>query len=151
LPLFRYRDNGKSRLLPLSASTLDALADYQRLRRRLAPSATTSSFFVSARGRRLGYDSFRDAFVELLGAAGIPSAPWPRRPRVHELRHSFTVATVVDWYRQGLDVAAMLPRLSTYLGHLDPAATFWYLSATPELLAMAVNRLDMAGQNGARS
>jgi hypothetical protein len=58
---------------------------------------------------------------------------------------------VVDWYRQGLDVAAMLPRLSTYLGHLDPAATFWYLSATPELLAMAVNRLDMVGQNGARS
>jgi integrase/recombinase XerD len=141
----------KSRLLPLDATTLDALAAYQRLRYRLAPGATTSSFFVSATGAPFRYGTFRDTFIGLLTTAGIPSTPWPRRPHIHELRHSFTVATVSDWYRQGLDVAALLPRLSTYLGHCDPASTFWYLSATPELLGLAADRLDGVEPHGAGS
>jgi integrase/recombinase XerD len=140
----------KNRLLVLSASTLDALGDYQQLRHQLVPSPSTSAFFVAPRGGRLGYYQFRDTFVELLALAGIPSAPWPRRPRIHDLRHSFTVATVLDWYRQGVDVSAMLPRLSTYLGHLDPTATYWYLSAAPELLALAADRLDGMDHNRAQ-
>ena len=60
------------------------------------------------------------------------------------------MATVLDWYRQGVDVSAMLPRLSTYLGHLDPAATYWYLSAAPELLALAADRLDSLDHNRAQ-
>jgi integrase/recombinase XerD len=64
------------------------------------------------------------------------------RPRLHDLRHSFAVATVLDWYRTGADVPAMMPRLATYLGHTDPKHTFWYLTAAPELMALAGQRLD---------
>jgi integrase/recombinase XerD len=142
---------GKSRLLVLSASTLDALRDYQQLRRRLAPAATSAALLVSPAGGRLGYNQFHAAFVNLLATTGIPTRSQPRRPRIHDLRHSFTVATVLDWYRQGLDVAVMLPRLSTYLGHVDPASTYWYLSATPELLALAADRLEGRDHNGAAS
>jgi integrase/recombinase XerD len=141
----------KSRLLPLSASTLDALADYQRLRRRLAPGAMTDSFFVSAAGRPLSYGQFRAAFAGLLAQAAIPSTPPPRQPHIHDLRHRFAVVTVSDWYRQGLDVATLLPQLSTYLGHLDPMSTYWYLTATPELLSLAAQRLDTLDDSGARS
>jgi integrase len=63
---------------------------------------------------------------------------------VHDLRHSFAVKTLLGWYRDGRDVQARMPLLSTYLGHVDPAATFWYLSATPELLALAADRLEHA-------
>jgi hypothetical protein len=62
--------------------------------------------------------------------------------RTHDLRHSFAVATLLDWYRDGGDVAARLPLLSTYLGHVEPANTYWYLHAAPELLAQAAHRLD---------
>ena len=64
------------------------------------------------------------------------------RPRIHDLRHSFAVATLLDAYRRGDDVEAMLPRLSTYLGHVKPKDTYWYLSAAPELLALAGERLE---------
>ena len=75
------------------------------------------------------------------------TAPGARRPRIHDLRHSFTVATLLAWYRDGGDVAARLPLLSTYLGHVDPKSTYWYLQATPELLEAAADRLEHAGQD----
>ena len=65
------------------------------------------------------------------------------RPRIHDLRHSFAVRTLLDAYRQGQDAQQRLTLLSTYLGHVDPAATYWYLSAAPELLALAAERLDL--------
>jgi integrase/recombinase XerD len=65
-----------------------------------------------------------------------------RRRHNHDLRHSFAVATLLDWYRTGEDVQARLPRLATYLGHRDPRSTYWYLSAAPELLALAADRLQ---------
>jgi Phage integrase, N-terminal SAM-like domain len=58
------------------------------------------------------------------------------------LRHTFAVNTLLGWYRAGDDVAARLPSLSTYLGHVDPAATYWYLWAVPELLGLAAERLE---------
>ena len=67
-----------------------------------------------------------------------------RRPRLHDLRHSFATATLLDWYRDGVDVAARLPWLSTYLGHADPKSTYWYLTGTPELLTLAAARLEDA-------
>ena len=66
----------------------------------------------------------------------------------HDLRHTFAVNTVLDGYRAGADVHARLPLLSTYLGHVDPARTYWYLSAAPELLALAGQRLDAYLQAG---
>ena len=74
-------------------------------------------------------------------AAGV-AAGTGVRPRIHDLRHGFAVRTLLGWYRAGLDVEALLPRLSTYLGHRDPRFTYHYLSATPELLGLAVARLE---------
>jgi len=68
---------------------------------------------------------------------------------MHDFRHSFALRCLLDWYRSGAEVAAQLPRLSTYLGHRDPAATYWYLTATPELLALAARRVE--GDRGAGS
>ena len=76
--------------------------------------------------------------------AGIEARSASCRPRPHDLRHSFAVATLARWYREGADVPANLPWLSTYLGHVDPAATYWYLSGSPELLALAASRLEAA-------
>lgn len=81
-------------------------------------------------------------FAVLLDDAGIQAPPGRRRPRIHDLRHSFTVASLLDFYRDGGDVQARLPLLSTWLGHADPRHTYWYLSAAPELLALAAQRLE---------
>jgi integrase/recombinase XerD len=81
-------------------------------------------------------------FAELVDVAGIQAPPGRRRPRLHDLRHSFTVVTLLDWYRDGGDVQARLPLLSTWLGHIDPKSTYWYLHAVPELLALAAGRLE---------
>ena len=65
---------------------------------------------------------------------------------MHDLRHAFAVRTLIRWHRDGGDVQARLPLLSTYMGHIQPASTFWYLSASPELMALAARRLaDFAG------
>ncbi len=67
-------------------------------------------------------------------------------PLEHDLRHTFAVTTLLGWYREGADVAGLLPRLSTYLGHSNPANTYWYLTAIPELLAHAARMLNIAQQ-----
>ena len=85
-------------------------------------------------------------FRQLIHRAGLEQPPASPQPRVHGLRHSFAVNTLVGWYRDGGDVAVRMPLLSTYLGHVDPAATYWYLSAVPELLALAAQRLESASE-----
>jgi hypothetical protein len=85
-------------------------------------------------------------FAPLAEAAGIQAPPGQRAPRLHDLRHVFAVATLLDWYRDGGDVQARLPVLSTWLGHVDPKSTYWYLQAVPELLALAAGRLGPAGE-----
>ena len=132
----------KSRHVPLTASTLTALAAYARLRRDLLPAVdATTAVFVSMGGQRLSYPVFLKAFVSLLDTTGLSTGPG-RRPRIHDFRHSFAVRTILGWYRDGSDVQALLPRLSTYLGHVAPSSTYWYLSAAPELMAVAAERLD---------
>ena len=84
--------------------------------------------------------------IEDMAAAGITARPGQRRPRLHDLRHSFTVWTLLEWYRDGGDVQARLPLLSTWLGHVDPKSTYWYLQAAPELLALAAQRLERVEQ-----
>lgn len=74
--------------------------------------------------------------------AGLVPRSAACRPRVHDLRHSFAVTTLLEGYRRGDDMRTVIPRLSTYLGHADPKHTYWYLSAAPELLALAGDRLE---------
>lgn len=136
---------GKSRQVPVSATTIDALVDYTGRRNRSVPAATRTYFATSA-GAPLAYSHFQTAFGCAVDAAGI-GASAPTRPRIHDLRHSFAVRTLVGWHRDGLDVAALLPRLSTFLGHREPRYTYRYLTATPELLGHAA-RLLAAHQAG---
>ena len=135
---------GKSREVLLDASTVRALADYGEIRHRLSPHAPQQSFFITTRGTRLCHPTIYLPFRALLDQAGVRHPSPSRHPRLHDLRHSFAVKTLLGWYRDGGDVAARMPLLSTYLGHVDPAATYWYLSAAPELLALAAQRLEQA-------
>jgi integrase/recombinase XerD len=134
---------GKSRQVLLHPSTVAAMREYADLRDRTAGTATTAAFFVSTRGRLL-VNTIDYTFADIREAAGIQVAPGVRHPRVHDFRHTFAVATLLDWYRAGVDVQARLPVLSTWLGHINPASTYWYLQAAPQLLAQAAARLEHA-------
>ncbi len=133
---------GKSRQLALSPSTIDALARYGTRRDQLCPEPATDALLVSSAGTRLLPCNVGSTFRTLVRTAGLTPRSTRCRPRPHDLRHSFAVATITDWYRSGVDVAARLPALSTYLGHADPNNTYWYLSAAPELMALAAARLE---------
>lgn len=136
----------KSRELALHPTTVEALRGYVRLRDRHWPRRATAGFFVSGTGRRLSQRSLEQSFAELVRRAGLEPAVGSRarRPRPHDVRHSFAVATLIRWYRTGQDVQALLPTLSAQLGHVDPASTYWYLTAVPELLALASARTQAA-------
>jgi len=132
---------GKSRVLPLHPSTLTALGEY--LCRNDRPSVQTNALFVSATGKRLYYRSVHSTFKKLVRCAGITPRSAVCRPRLHDLRHGYAVNTILDGYRgDDGDPGARLALLSTYLGHTDPAHTYWYLSAAPELLKLAGDRLE---------
>jgi integrase/recombinase XerD len=145
--LLRIRDSkyGKSREVLIHDSTLTALRAYLQRRDELRPTADPVCVFISSWGARLNHNSMFAAFDRIRRAAGVTGASPGRWPRAHDLRHTFAVNTLLAWYRAGEDVAAKLPLLSTYLGHVDPAATYWYLSAVPELLGLAAERLERHG------
>jgi integrase len=144
LLLVRDSKFGKSRELPVHESTTVALRAYARQRDELCPEASSPAFFVSLAGTRLLYCNVHLAFLGFVRDAGLTPRSPTCRPRPHDLRHSFAVETLTGWYRDGGDVESRLPSLSTYLGHVHPANTYWYLSAAPELLGLAAERLESA-------
>jgi integrase len=133
---------GKSRLVPLHPTATDALIRYAALRDEHHPRPASPALFLSTAGTRLLHSNVGLTFTRLAGQAGLTRRSASCRPRIHDIRHSFAVASLLGWYASGADVAAMMPRLSTYLGHTDPKHTFWYLSAAPELMTLAGRRLD---------
>jgi integrase/recombinase XerD len=135
------RANGLLRVLD-SDSTITALDAYLAHRDALRPGGDQVCVFVSSWGARLSHKSVHSSFDQIRRASGVTGSAPDRRPRLHDLRHTYSVNTLLGWYRAGDDVAAKLPLLSTYLGHVDPAATYWYLSAVPELLGLAAARLE---------
>lgn len=140
--LVRETKFGKSRLVPLHASTVEHLAAYQARRDRLCPGPSTAAFFVSSYGTRLNHTSASKIFTRVLQAAAITAEAGAARPRLYDLRHTFAVTTLANWYAAGADVAHLLPALSTYLGHISPATTYWYLHACPQLMPEAAKRLE---------
>jgi integrase/recombinase XerD len=132
---------GKTRLVPLHPGTTGALTRYAAIRDERHPRAASPALFLSTAGTRLLHSNVGLTFTQLTAQAGLTRRSSSCRPRIHDVRHSFAVATVLGWYRDGADVAAMMPRLSTYLGHADPKHTYWYLSAAPELMALAGDKL----------
>ena len=134
---------GKTRLVPLHASTCMVLADYiARRQRHWAGRAVSSYLFVSSRGNRLDGGDIHRTFYTLSRQIGLRGASDRRGPRLHDMRHRFATNTLVQWYRSGQDPGRRLPLLSTYLGHVHVSDTFWYLSACPELMREAMSRLE---------
>lgn len=131
----------KSRALPLHPTATTAVRQYlRRSDRPVAPRAT--ALFVSTAGTRLLYCNVQHTFRTLVRRAGLAPHSAACRPRLHDIRHRFAVCTLVDAYRQGHDPEARIARLATYLGHVDPKYTYWYLSAAPELMQLAADRLE---------
>lgn len=148
LLVVRHGKFGKSRELVLHPSTVAALGDYLRERDRLHPAPASPALLISTAGTRLLYCNVHWTFHRLVQRAGLAPRSAGCRPRIHDLRHSFAVAAMLDAYAHGQDGQRRLTLISTYLGHVDPAGTYWYLSASPELLAIAAQRLQTAAPAG---
>jgi integrase/recombinase XerD len=131
----------RPRLVPLHPTVTIALRDYATVGDELCPHPRSEAFFVSGRGNTLQRTAVDKTLRELTTAMGIRTATM--RPRAHDLRHSFAVHTLIGWLRDGCSVDDHMAELSTYLGHVSPAGTYWYLSAVPELLELAAGRLQL--------
>jgi integrase/recombinase XerD len=140
--ILRIRESkfGKSRFVPVHATTKRALQRYAEHRDRVFPSPRSPSFFLSERGTRVLF--VHETFRDLARQCGIRQPDGKRAPRIYDLRHRFAITTLTRWHRCGADVALRLPQLSTYLGHSCVANTYWYLTATPELLRYALHRAE---------
>jgi len=135
---------GKSRLLPLHPSTQRVLQQYECRRDRICPNPRDPNFFLSDSGTRLTGCNVRHTFVKLSRQIGLRGPHASHGPRLHDLRHAFAVRTILNWYRKDIDVERQLPKLATYLGHTHVNDTYWYLSAVPELMQLAMNRMEKA-------
>lgn len=145
LLVIRQTKFAKSRLVPHGPAMARELYDYLGQRARFggdAPEAPVFSVQRNARDRPLGRGAIGQVFRRLLPLLDLEPGPGTDQPRVHDLRHSFAVGTLLDWYRQGLDPAARLLHLSTFMGHVQPQSTAVYLTITEELLAAANDRFE---------
>jgi integrase len=138
----RSGKQGKQREVPLHDTTTTALVEYGHARDRSVREPQSEAFFLSPAGERVSRGPFNATFVTLIRRIGLEGRGQRVRPRPHDLRHSLAVRTLIDWYRDGEDVDRQMPLLSTFLGHVDPASTYWYLEAAPELLALISERLE---------
>ncbi|HZV25317.1 MAG TPA: tyrosine-type recombinase/integrase [Acidothermaceae bacterium] len=133
---------GKSRELPLHASTVTALNNYLHRPDRPSRRPDVAALLISPAGTRLFHSNVQDIFQHLVDQAGLKPRSAACRPRLHDFRHGLAVDTILDAYRNGGNPAVRLALLSTYLGHVDPVSTYWYLSAAPELMELAGERLE---------
>jgi len=134
---------GKTRLVPLHASTCKVLQDYiDRRRRHWAHRSVSSYLFVSSWGNRLDYGAIHRTFYALSREIGLRADGDHHGPRLHDMRHRFATNTLVNWYRSNQDPQRLLPILSTYLGHVHVEDTQWYLNGCPELMGEAMRRVE---------
>ena len=133
---------GKTRDLVLHPTTCEALNRYTQHRDELAPDRPSGALFVNTLGSRLGPDSVERTFKLLVAAASLGTAPGGGPIHFHDVRHSFIVGAITRWHRDNLDVQSLLPVLSTFVGHRDPASSYWYLTGTAELLGLVKDRLE---------
>jgi integrase/recombinase XerD len=138
----------KSRIVPLHPSTADRLRHYHDQRTRLHYDGLSDAFFVSEQGQYLRYRAVCDWFARLCQRLAIaPTASEPK-PCLRSFRHTFAVTRMQCWYQQGLDVHALLPHLSVYLGHVHPQESYWYLTSVPEFLSAAAHRFETFTHTG---
>jgi integrase len=142
----------KSRIVPIHSSTAEKLRAYLEVRNQSKLHRPSKAFFISGRGRPLSYSTLRHMFVQLIHSVGIKKNPNGKRgPCLHSFRHGFAIQRLETWYRDGLDVRALIPHLSVYLGHLSKEETYWYLTATPGLLTAAGEAFRCACEPGGES
>jgi len=142
--LLRVRQTkfNKSRWVPIHPTTRERLQRYRRLRDQICPHPQSPSFLLSEQGIRLTGWIVRRWFIRLSHQIGLRQPTDHHGPRIHDLRHRFVIETLRHWYRTGKDIEAHLPELTTYLGHAHVSDTYGYISATPELLQLATERLE---------
>ena len=144
---------GKSRFVPVEDSTRVALQRYAQQRDGLCSRRLDEAFLICERGARLDGSTVRRTFAKMCCTIGLRAQAQRQRigrgPRLQDFRHSFTTARLVEWYRAGLDVSRELPKLATYLGHVDVGLTYWYIEAVPELLQLASQYLSGKRPEGA--
>ncbi len=138
----------KSRLVPLHTSTGDQLRHYRDMRTHRRYDALSEVFFVSEHGQALSHKTLGQWFSTLCQRVGIEPVHGGRRPSLHALRHAFAIERIRRWYQDGVDVQALLPNLSVYLGHVRPQESYWYLTATPELFTAAAARFERYAREG---
>jgi integrase len=127
----RHAKGGKDQLVPLHPTATQALAGYAARRDAWAPCRKSTKFFVLRRGQRLRHQYVHRVFLAVLRRIGLRDPePHSPGPRLHDLRHSFAVSTILRWYRAGEDVERLLPTLTTYLGHSKTRNTYWYLAVS---------------------
>lgn len=136
----RHAKFDRARLVPLHPTATAALTRYAAERDRLCPRPATRAFFLASAGTRLDRSGIAKTLKSLTTAIGVRTETV--HPTAHQLRHSFAVDTLIGWHRSGINVDAHIAALSTYLGHVAPADTYWYLSASPQLMALAADRLQ---------
>lgn len=138
--IIRNSKCNKSRLLPLDKTTILQLKKYSEIRDQF-PAHDVNAFFLADKGTRITIWGARIAFIRISKQIGLRGQLDTHGPRIHDIRHTFAVNTLLNWYRKGINVDKKIMLLSTYLGHKKPTDTYWYITGTPELLAQATNRL----------
>lgn len=133
---------GKSRLVPLHATTVNELRKYKERRDQIPAQQSSPYFFAGRTGRKICPTRASKVFRRLSVLSGLRKSFPGRGPRLYDFRHRFAVKTLIDWYRTGQDVEARLPLLSTFLGHVSVECTYWYLTEYPELMTLAVRKLN---------
>jgi len=141
----------QSRIVPLHPSTAEHLRHYQAQRARLHDDGLSEAFFVSEQGQYLQHRALHDWFARLCQRVAIAPTHGERAPCLTSFRHTFAVTRMHRWYQQGVDVQALLPHLSVYLGHVHPQERYGYLTAVPELLQAAAHRFETFAHRGGTS
>lgn len=138
----------KSRLVPLHPSTVPPLVAYARRRDEHHRHAAAATFFVNELGAPLGASGVAKSFSALRDKLGWTKNQEGRRPRLHDMRHTMAVRTLLRWVKDGAEVDRKMPALATYLGHVEVSDTYWYLTAVPELMALTAARFQAYRRRG---
>jgi site-specific recombinase XerD len=136
----RQSKNRPVRLVAMHATAVEALARCMEKRNRNHPKRTDSALFLSEKGIRISWGGFYSFFKKVRREAGVPFRPHWRSPRLHDFRHTFACNFLMRRYREGRDMSTAIADLSTYLGHIVVADTYWYLECVPELMALCGKR-----------
>ena len=151
----RRGKNGRSRFIPITDCTAERLGQYRAARNRIFGPAATTAFFVGENGQRLEIHAAQSNFAKIGQRIGLrewqPGTKFGRGPRLHDMRHTMASKTILDWFRSGRSPDREMYKLSTYLGHVNPGGTWWYIEAVPELLRLASERAERRFEDGGTS